>query len=243
MAGGSSGPTTSADWEAWRRSQAKLIEWRRKHPVSDMAAMPGYDHVARWLAGYVQHGRLLEIGCKTGGLRLSSCFPASVEYHGLDPLRVDGADYAFPFYCQMAEEMDFADGHFQAVLIKDSFDYLPDPERVLRRIVRLLAPGGWLLLCEGDHPSRADRLAAGIGHGLARLLQPLLARSECLRRWARRAGIALRPARDFANTYPHGDYTRRQIARQAAKAGFEVVENRVANARLYLAGRIPESCS
>ena len=231
-----------AGMEQWQICQERLAAWRVQHPISDVAAMPGYDQTARWLASYVRQGRLLEIGCKTGGLRKSCCFPPGIEYHGLDPLRVEGADYDFPFYGVMAEEMAFPDGHFQAVLIKDSFDYLPDPARVLRSIARMLAPSGWLLICEGDHPSCLDRVAAELRHGLAQALNPLLAQSERWRGLAQRGGIVLRPARDFADTYPQGDYSRRQIAQLVGQAGFILVETVVRRARLYLAGRTPTPC-
>jgi SAM-dependent methyltransferase len=86
-------------------------------------------------------GRVLDIGC---GLQPYRSFldATLTEYTGLDrpgPLST-------PTVEGDAENMPFPDGHFDVVFSNQVFEHLPDPALALREAVRVLRPGGRLIL-------------------------------------------------------------------------------------------------
>ena len=48
------------------------------------------------------------------------------------------------------ERLPFADGSFDRIIVIDAYHHLADQAQSLREFVRLLAPGGWLLIEEPD---------------------------------------------------------------------------------------------
>ncbi|MEU7786446.1 methyltransferase domain-containing protein [Amycolatopsis sp. NPDC049159] len=134
----------------------------------------GLGSMSRWLAGQVPRGSVLALDRDTTAL-------AGVA---ADNLTVRQADLA---------GADFPDGSFDLVLARAVLSYLPDPEAVLDRVHRWLAPGGYLVaedfyfmpsddcatplgrrVVEGYAKAAAG---AGLDWRLARRLPSLLART------------------------------------------------------------------
>lgn len=232
----------------WQQSQYNLTEWRKRHPISDADAMPCYDEIAKWLSGYAANGEfLLDIGCKTGGLRKSPLFPPGVKYYGIDPLLISGGDYSFDFSNVSLEQFQSKAGYFDVVIIKDSVDYFEDPVIAFKKIRQLTKSGGCLLIAEGDHVSDLQLFLKILSIPIYNFLnasqnQPffkkITGRIESVL-----VRIGFRPHcathRDWEDTYPNGDLSRRQITKIAVRSGFEIAENTINDGRLYLALRNP----
>lgn len=95
-------------------------------------------------------GRVLEIGCGTGE------FLAFLESKGLEVAGVEFADTAQRvkfqgrLYVGRMEDLEIPEASFDAVLLLNVIEHLLDPLAVLKKIRRMLAPHGVLLL---RHPN------------------------------------------------------------------------------------------
>lgn len=84
-------------------------------------------------------GRLLDLGCGVGH-----------SYHLLAPRETVGVDIEPEVLAEQEREtaaadmrrLPFDDGEFASVLSVQSLEHVPDPERVLAEVVRVLGPGG-----------------------------------------------------------------------------------------------------
>jgi 2-polyprenyl-3-methyl-5-hydroxy-6-metoxy-1,4-benzoquinol methylase len=99
--------------------------------------------------------RVLELGCSHGG------FVALLRWAGFDasglevsPWVVDYARKTFdvPMLLGGIEEQQLPDRSFDAVVLNDVLEHLPDPLGTLQHCVRLLKPDGMLLLQTPDYP-------------------------------------------------------------------------------------------
>lgn len=90
---------------------------------------------------------ILDIGCGTGSFG-RHC-PPGIDVHGVDHDRGALATASqFETVAAIdidADELPFADGSFDAVLLKDILEHLRDPSRLLQEVNRVLRPGGVLL--------------------------------------------------------------------------------------------------
>jgi arsenite methyltransferase len=117
--------------------------------------------------------RVIEIGCGTGAIgRLMAGAIAFGEYVGTDPspALIERARAhpdnvaAMRFECADGGEQPFADDEFDVAVLHRVLSHVPDQESVVREAVRLLKPGGWLAVCDGDYSTttlalgRADPL-------------------------------------------------------------------------------------
>ena len=97
--------------------------------------------------------RLLDVGCGTGAATRAASVVAAYAV-GIDlssemlreaAQRTDGFENV-AFIRADAEALPFADASFTAAICTNSFHHYPDPARAIREIVRVLAPGGRLVV-------------------------------------------------------------------------------------------------
>jgi len=118
------------------------------------------DKVVRILAG--QRGMLLDAGAGDG--RFAAKAPPPLAYFSLEPswaMIAKAESTVLPRLVRgRNEEMPFRAAAFSCVLIKETLDHCFDPARVLAEALRVLKPGGKLIVTA--HSSRAYyRLAFG----------------------------------------------------------------------------------
>ena len=102
-------------------------------------------HVAtyRLCAPLLPAGRVLDLGC---GIGHSFALLAPRESVGVDHSAEALAGQDRPTVVADMRELPFSDGSFASVLAVQSIEHVPDPERVLDEVVRVLEPGGTAIL-------------------------------------------------------------------------------------------------
>jgi SAM-dependent methyltransferase len=94
--------------------------------------------------------RILDVGCGEGSkLRLLSCAPARAVGIDFSPLALQRARDKLPeaqFAVGNAAQLPFADNSFDCVYSTYTLEHVLDAERVLVEMVRVLAPGGHLII-------------------------------------------------------------------------------------------------
>lgn len=113
---------------------------------------PFYFELCRILDKYgLRDKKCLEIGSGRG------CFQQLVaDYTGVDCSEQAGRYLKKPFFACDARELPFADSSFEAVWTYATVEHVPEPERVLREIRRVLKPDGILIFRPAWHcPSYA----------------------------------------------------------------------------------------
>ena len=135
------------DLAAFRYDRIKQFDpsWERSflgEPISTMSS--GFDHP-----------RLLDIGAGTGRVARSLCPLPS--FHGtlinLEPSkrmlaigRQITADDGSTWIRAWAVPLPFADGSFDIVISLELIEFTPKPKDTLEEMMRVLQPGGWLLV-------------------------------------------------------------------------------------------------
>ena len=101
----------------------------------------------------VGRGRLLDLGCWVGFL-LAEARDRGWEVTGVEPSTFASAYARDRLGLDVRTEdlftAELPEGHFQAVVLGDVIEHLPDPGAALERIHRLLAPGGVVVLMLPD---------------------------------------------------------------------------------------------
>ena len=139
---------------------------------------PGSDRDARlhWLCSRVR-GEVLEVGIGRG--RTLPYYPAGIHLTGVDisPVSLAAASErarSLGLNASLREadasDLPFASGHFDTVVFCFALCTIPDDRRAVAEAVRVLQPGGSLLLLE--HVRSPNRLVRAV----ERVLQPLTLR-------------------------------------------------------------------
>jgi len=128
--------------------------------------------LGRWRSWLVAgaHGRVLDLGCGTG--RNLPLVPAGARAVGLEPSwdalqRARRRAPRVPVVVGSAEALPFRDAAFDTVLSGLVFCSIPDPNRGLREVRRVLRPDGELRMLEHVRSTRAWKAR------LQDLLQPV----------------------------------------------------------------------
>lgn len=104
--------------------------------------------------------RVLEVGCGTGVLtRLLARWPRVVTVAGVDPAgpllnraRRLAAELAnVTFHEADGRAVPFDGETFDVVVLDSALSHIPDPDAVLAEARRVLRPGGWLAIFDGDY--------------------------------------------------------------------------------------------
>lgn len=108
--------------------------------------------------------RILDLGCGTGEatLRLAAIFPGASRIIGVDVMasllaiareaqRAAAVGPVVSFEHGDGYALDYPTGHFDLVLCRHVTQLLPQPERVLAELCRVLAPGGWIHVVSEDY--------------------------------------------------------------------------------------------
>ncbi len=120
----------------------------------------GADAVARFasLSSEWQGGRALDFGCGAGGLtyriaeHCREVVGIDIEQYKLDFTAAQGERLNVSnarFVCSASETLPFADASFDCIFCIDVIEHLSTPERFVAEFLRVLRPGGQLLLSFG----------------------------------------------------------------------------------------------
>lgn len=101
------------------------------------------------LEKYAQPGPMLDLGCGTG-VQLHTAREKGWEGHGLEPLTGHSiyarATFDLPVVNDVLHDDTFQPESFNAITAYQTFEHLPDPVRVIRMLVKMLKPGGAMLI-------------------------------------------------------------------------------------------------
>src|SRR5262245_253401 len=116
-----------------------------------------------------QSATALDVGCGTGAVsRVVVEMLGLREVIGIDPspLFIEKARELakgkprLEFQTGDARALQFADASFDLVLFHTVLCHVPEPERALREARRVLRPGGWLAIFDGDYPTASVAIDA-----------------------------------------------------------------------------------
>jgi ubiquinone/menaquinone biosynthesis C-methylase UbiE len=111
----------------------------------------------------------LDIGCGTGAIaRVLAESPSIREVIGIDPSRIfieqarqlAGANSRLSFQIGDARAVPFPDASFDLAVFHTVLCHVPEPERALEEAHRVLRPGAWLAVFDGDYPTATVAIGA-----------------------------------------------------------------------------------
>lgn len=109
---------------------------------------------------FPDQARVLEIGCGTGPVAaVLAQWPKVGEVVGIDPSPIlltqarvlRGATRNLSFQEGDGRSLSFGDATFDAVVLHTTLSHVPGPEQILVEAFRVLRPGGWLAIFDGDY--------------------------------------------------------------------------------------------
>ena len=214
--------------EEWSELQRNLEE-----------SIPAYDRINRFATlGQVsrwrrmvrdrlpQNGRVLEVGCGPGsfaedviGRDLVCLDPIPemlrVAEARVGPKRAARGDSVVEFVEGTAEELPFEDGSFDAVCSLFSFRDWYDKRAGLSEVLRVLRPGGTLVIVD---PAKMNRVHGWLGYLWMRIWVGPYARFIC--------GMKDHPWKWLTKTYVHFGTTKTYV-QMLEQTGFEEVKAKV----------------
>lgn len=153
-------------WDFWaRRYEGLWVQKQSLTPTRQLVVAEINKYLRQGTAGRGIH--LLDVGCGTGQLAKDiqeGCTPYKIRFTGVDysPGMIKMAQRKkLPktrFVCGNAEDLPFAAKKFDIVTCCHSLPYYPDKNKVLREFVRVLKPGGRLLLVQASQNNAYDTL-------------------------------------------------------------------------------------
>ncbi len=135
------------------------------------AAMPSQqDMISSYLGeiDFPEKSRVLEVGCGTGPIcRALVSIPNINQVIGIDPSEhllskareLSEGHKGISYQEGDGRKLDFEDSSFDAVILHTTLTHVPGPEEILSEVRRLLKPGGWLGVCDGDFDTATLRLS------------------------------------------------------------------------------------
>lgn len=111
-------------------------------PCADPEQQGFYPDVRRFIDTYgLQGKRCLEVGAGNGAFQHMVS-----DYTGIDITSATSHLFDQPFYVASATALPFSDSSFDAIWSLAVLEHIPEPQRALDEIRRVLRPGGVLLL-------------------------------------------------------------------------------------------------
>jgi len=136
------------------------VEQRARESAGESAAVI-HDAVITSLTERGVHARcLLDVGCGTGTLR-ERVKDLCEHYIGADAIRHDGfpASAEFVLANLDAGKVALADGTCDVVACIETIEHVENPRALMRELVRLTAPGGWLVVTTPNQLSVLSKLS------------------------------------------------------------------------------------
>jgi 2-polyprenyl-3-methyl-5-hydroxy-6-metoxy-1,4-benzoquinol methylase len=121
---------------------------------------PIYDMVRKACAARRRSGgTLLDVGCGTGRL-WPVLRPLFARYVGCDAVLYDGfpAEGEFVEADLDAESVQLPDGYADVTVAAETIEHLENPRAFFRELVRLTAPGGWVVVTTPNQLSLLSKL-------------------------------------------------------------------------------------
>lgn len=109
----------------------------------------GHHKLQRDILPFRSQGRFLDVGASNGGL-VKAAAEHGFQAAGLEPAeevcRMARAAHGIVMYQGVLAEQKFPDGHWDVLALHDVLEHLFEPVRELDEMVRVLAPGGVLVM-------------------------------------------------------------------------------------------------
>lgn len=131
------------DFAGWREGRI----WQERMQADRLRMIERY-------GGKLAGRRILDLGSGMGGtsvaLALAGAIPLAYEYNhaycDITRLRAERYDLRLPVVNGAGEALPFADGSFDLAICWDVVEHVQDPKQLLAELVRVLRPGGRVLL-------------------------------------------------------------------------------------------------
>ncbi len=117
--------------------------------------------ILKRIARYKRGGRILDIGCATGFL-LDEAKKQGWDPHGIElsawAANIGRDKYNLDIFEGTLESAKFPFNYFDAIVMVDCIEHLPDPKKTLEEVRRILKPNGILCISTPDIESWLSRL-------------------------------------------------------------------------------------
>lgn len=126
----------------YQRHDSRTYEYGDQFPTDQ--------HLYRYLSRLPDGSRVLDFGCSTG--RILKRFTSRLVCYGVEPNRTAAA-IARERGIQLVTASDLAQHEqagFDAIILSDVYEHLPQPAELAGRLARLLKPGAWLAVVTGN---------------------------------------------------------------------------------------------